>query len=308
MNSCTDAYFIRESSPVVRNQHRQYKLNYALKDNKHVHISEVDRGLACGCFCLLCNKPLIARKGNIRSHHFSHSANTECSYTPETILHFLAKKIISESNYITIPEYLYANTTTTDDGVIIEHSGIVANGGRITIDNVLVENEAKRNGFVPDIVIQSGNKSLIIEIYVTHKVDSDKLNRIYSNGEATLEINLNKDAILKSTKDLSALILDEAHNKDWLYHPNQERIDKKLYEKRKEWENRIQNRPKNKTSSQRKNNTAQHRKVLSKKIEQSEKYSYWIAYDKAAYDFFKIYGRQGTDSEIKKHMFKKKYY
>jgi hypothetical protein len=31
------------------------------------HISEVDNGKACGCFCLACNEALIARQGR-RGH------------------------------------------------------------------------------------------------------------------------------------------------------------------------------------------------------------------------------------------------
>ena len=34
-------------------------------DGKLVHISEVEKGKACGCRCPACNEPLIARKGEL---------------------------------------------------------------------------------------------------------------------------------------------------------------------------------------------------------------------------------------------------
>src|SRR5262245_27287134 len=37
-----------------------------------IHISEAERGDACGLFCPFCRGPLTARKGDIVAHHFAH--------------------------------------------------------------------------------------------------------------------------------------------------------------------------------------------------------------------------------------------
>ncbi|MBO9471664.1 hypothetical protein J7355_16360 [Endozoicomonas sp. G2_2] len=42
------------------------------------HVEEVSRGLACGCRCTDCKRPLIARKGEVRVEHFAHQAGANC--------------------------------------------------------------------------------------------------------------------------------------------------------------------------------------------------------------------------------------
>ena len=54
------------------------KFFYAIKGEKSVHISEVERGLACGCICDECKDRLIAKKGTVKAHHFAHEANHSC--------------------------------------------------------------------------------------------------------------------------------------------------------------------------------------------------------------------------------------
>lgn len=55
-------------------------LTYAQKNEKLVHVSEVERGLKCGCVCPACGEVLIARKGNKVVHHFAHKSTIECQY------------------------------------------------------------------------------------------------------------------------------------------------------------------------------------------------------------------------------------
>ena len=51
---------------------------YGMRDGKLLFISDVPRGLACGCVCARCHQPLVAKKGPIRRHHFSHLKDTNC--------------------------------------------------------------------------------------------------------------------------------------------------------------------------------------------------------------------------------------
>jgi hypothetical protein len=54
------------------------KLFAAVDENNEVRfISDVPAGAACGCFCVACRSPLVARKGNIKAHHFAHEASQE---------------------------------------------------------------------------------------------------------------------------------------------------------------------------------------------------------------------------------------
>src|SRR5437879_2207412 len=68
------------------------KIPYALKNEKWVHISQVESGLNSNCVCPCCKGNLVAKKGEKVTHHFAHFDNTNCQ--PETVLHFIAKNFV----------------------------------------------------------------------------------------------------------------------------------------------------------------------------------------------------------------------
>ena len=79
---------------------KQAYLTYALNaEGKLVHVDSVPNGKACGCICTYCGKPLQAKQGAKRKHHFSHLSGTECEGAYESMLHLLAKEKIQEAFY-----------------------------------------------------------------------------------------------------------------------------------------------------------------------------------------------------------------
>lgn len=62
------------------------------KSGQLTHISEVSSGLACDCVCPSCKVTLVAKKGKINSHSFSHNESNICIGAIETALHLAAKK------------------------------------------------------------------------------------------------------------------------------------------------------------------------------------------------------------------------
>lgn len=76
------------------------KLTYGLDEQGQLaHISEVERGDACGCLCPACNSPLRAKKGEVVQHHFAH-VNAECEHAVESALHLAAKEVLAEAGAI----------------------------------------------------------------------------------------------------------------------------------------------------------------------------------------------------------------
>ncbi len=71
---------------------REIKIPYAERDGELVHVSAVDRGLDCGCICPVCKEPVVARKGEVKRHHFAHYAGGMCD--PEGVLHFMGKELL----------------------------------------------------------------------------------------------------------------------------------------------------------------------------------------------------------------------
>lgn len=66
-------------------------------DNSTIHIHDSENGRACGCVCLECNQPVIAKQGDIYQNHFAHVSNLEnenaCTFN---LVKSCARKLIQE--------------------------------------------------------------------------------------------------------------------------------------------------------------------------------------------------------------------
>ena len=162
------------------------ELVFAIKENKLVSIDEVDKGALCGCICPSCGENLIAKKGNIKSHHFAHISGSNCAYGYETSLHRLAKEIMEELDYIILPSVEIGNGK--------KNGKILYKPFKAKIQKI--DLEKKYNNIRPDILITVNSKILVIEIYVNHKVDFEKIQKVKADNLPMIEINLrelNKD-------------------------------------------------------------------------------------------------------------------
>jgi len=201
----------------------EFKLPYGLRDNELLTIEEVESGLSCDCVCPACKKQLIARKGEVKAHHFAHYKSEDCLSGLETALHKLSKEIISKSKTFTTPILNYPNT----------HYEIF-DETEILIENVRLE--TKVGEFIPDIVIETKGKKLLIEIVVSNTVSWQKLQRIKAENLPTIEIYAkylierlytNKDFGLKDNLFQTELISGTKY-KRWLHNPKISKIKQNL--------------------------------------------------------------------------------
>ena len=124
-----------------------HKLRYAIKNSNLISIDEVEKGLACDCTCPACGSTLIARKGDIKVHHFAHYKADECNRCVETSLHLLAKEILMEELVIKLPAlYLdFGKQTYKKKELIFEEKSF-------EFDKVYMEK--KIDDIVPDIILE----------------------------------------------------------------------------------------------------------------------------------------------------------
>jgi hypothetical protein len=117
---------------------KDIEIPYALRAGAIVHVSEVARGLDCGCVCDLCGNDLVARKGSSRQHHFAHYGNSDCSGAAESLLHRLAKELLSNAKSLALPAYIYRAKSKP-------RFGVCAFRPRRTVDPVMADSPgAKR--------------------------------------------------------------------------------------------------------------------------------------------------------------------
>lgn len=189
-----------------------HDITYALKDGKPVHVSEVERGMACGCTCAACGEPLVARKGKVKAHHFAHKSDgNSCGYGYQSSLHLMAKEAIAEMGYIWLPD-LYVNV-----GNGAGNQMLLEEARSVTVDEVLLERRV--GGVVPDVVIKSGDEQFLLEVYVTHAVDSRKRQKMEAAGLSAMELDLHDIDGEIDKEYIQELMLGHTDRKYWACSP-----------------------------------------------------------------------------------------
>lgn len=175
-------------------------LAYALNaENKLVHIDNVKNGLECGCVCPGCKESLVAKNdGKIREHHFAHVSGNDCGTGYQTIRHIWGKELIVANQLVPV----------------------ALNGKKVFIktNQIWMEITLTDLNIIPDVFARAGlqfnymglsfttDVPLIVEIYVTHKVDDEKAAIIKKAGIPAIEIDLSKSTAMTKeelAKDLS---------------------------------------------------------------------------------------------------------
>lgn len=204
---------------------------YALQNDTLLHVSQVKRGLACSCVCAACGERLVAKKGEHRAHHFAHHGQAECIHAAETALHLAAKKALCVLNSIWVPPYRFTKSTRLPSGRDVKTDETLPGikGGYAPIRSV--ELEVAFEGVRADAVVQCGRtgsaRPLLVEIVVTHDVDSTKRKKLRGIDLPAIAIYLDLDNGLLTPADLAALIAGHRARKQWIFHPNQRQSEER---------------------------------------------------------------------------------
>lgn len=176
-------------------------LTYALDEGGAlVHVDDVAKGAKCACRCPHCDAPLYAKNaGTQREHHFAHAHGHECEGAYESSLHLLAKEILQETGRIMLPK---------------------SNGGHfptssVRIRNVEIEKWDDYYGIRPDAegIMENGER-LLIEFYVSHKVDGKKRQIIVDKHLKCIEIDINYQALDKA--ELKEFLTGNDEDRKWI--------------------------------------------------------------------------------------------
>ena len=199
------------------------KLEYALNNQSSlVHVTEVKSGLACDCTCPNCRAKLIAKNksSNKVSPHFQHYQSQECAYAVETSLHLLAKEIIENNRQLRLPSYKERFTIKDKKyrgwGPLFDEEREFLLSELVSIEKVEIEKHL--DDIRPDLIVWVRNEPILIEVYVSHKIDQEKLIKIKNKEIATIEIDLHKTN-RQIDGNLLSDIFQSAAQSQWIYHP-----------------------------------------------------------------------------------------
>jgi hypothetical protein len=176
------------------------KIPYALCGGQLIHISNVPSGLAANCVCLVCNSPLIARKGQIKRPHFAHWRQVDCN--PETVIHQLGKRLLNDSiqSALTSNQPLNLEWKCTYCGDL--HPGNLLKRARV------VHIERSFGSCRPDIAVCETNDKPIafLEVVVTHPPDDTVLNFCRKHGVEIFEFHVQSETDLEQIKSSAPLV------------------------------------------------------------------------------------------------------
>ncbi|MCA0050632.1 competence protein CoiA [Mesorhizobium sp. B283B1A] len=194
------------------------QLVYGLRpDGTLAHISEVQRGIACGCDCPACGGRLVARKGDENVPHFGHHGGDACGGGPETVLHLLAKEVFRADPSLLLPKRLGLNKGNV----------VTKPGQQVTTQFLRIEfTDAKK--VIPDLYVRALGYDLFVEVAVTHASDETKIERLREHGVMAVEIDLSKLPRDSTREQIADAVLRSAP-RCWLYHPD---IDKAMVKSR----------------------------------------------------------------------------
>ncbi|WP_439364243.1 competence protein CoiA family protein [Bradyrhizobium sp. DASA03005] len=180
-------------------------------DGALLHIDNVPSGLACGGYCVGCERRMVAKKGEVQAHHFAHHSardGSSCSSAGETALHKFAKKVLDQRLEIALPEkYVSAGGDRE----------LVAPAVALRFDRATLE--LRSGQIVPDVVLELRDRRLLVEFKVTHPCGEAKIAHIRAMNVGAIEIDLSQ----YRNRPLEEIGDDILYNapRVWLHNPRE---------------------------------------------------------------------------------------
>jgi hypothetical protein len=194
---------------------------------------DLERGLRCNCICVGCSRPLIARMGAKRTHHFAHQrAEDYSSSCGETALHIFVKELLIRDRKAFLPHYVAEHesidlllnpfkTTHYSFGKIYH---LIEPKAEVDLSELKIKPDIKAN-----IELFDDTYDVAIEVAVTHFVDEEKKEKIINSGLSMVEVDFSG---FRKANDLTEQSVRKhlKNNKNWSWQHVSEKLKKALIE------------------------------------------------------------------------------
>lgn len=168
---------------------------FGLRDGLLWGPMEVERGQHCRCHCPGCGSALVARPGNGKHRpHFAHSGSSGSEGCLESSVHRFAKKAVVEATRLWLPAWIGAPglpnpPEARDDGGVL-HWGEAVDWPARECGVRGGQEEVAMDEIRPDVVLDTDEGIVLVEICVTHPVGPDKAATVRARGYRMVEIDL----------------------------------------------------------------------------------------------------------------------
>lgn len=216
--------------------------------NELVNAQDVPNGLACDCICPGCGEDLIAvNEGKVKGPHFRHTtSNCSVGGNYESYIHWLSKEVFKHLDRITLPSITFGDverslpinrnlrhhiTKTLNDSKALDilsdntlpSNTVLQEQREVEISSCDMEQEFRSSlGTIrADIVLTAKGKKLLIEPFLTNRIDPQKRRKIESLNISTITIDLipfiSKNDFLFSIEEFAYFLVYSTTHKSWEY-------------------------------------------------------------------------------------------
>lgn len=221
-------------------------------DGNFRDVADVGRGLRCGCFCADCKGPLVAKKGEIRAHHFAHHDRRDCRHALEASLFGMLMTLVrpptatlmlppcgDRHQLVPRPAEVFTEAQAAKffrTPWVIESTSVSLAGAELAEPDINLSTVER-----PEIRVAD----LDVHILSHRKRESDVTQRIRRGGPAVLVLDLKDyaslwwsvcdehknetlDAAKTATGVMRRWLQEQTGGRAWLYHPELEQKKNKL--------------------------------------------------------------------------------
>jgi len=126
----------------------------------------------------------------------------------------MAKQIIAEEKYLWIPRLELKKFKMDQYGQGVEERLLITEAKIQKFSNIQLEKVL--DGVRPDLIAEFRNRAILIEIFVTNRVDQKKTNLIRRLRKSAIEIDLSDVSYSVSKDELRDLVIHGLRNKRWI--------------------------------------------------------------------------------------------
>lgn len=198
-------------------------------DGSLIDPEAAERGLACNCVCPGCREPLMAKKGDVRVHHFSHVGDHSCKNGQTAALLLAAKQVLQTHRRIEVPDLVVTAMEVPHFGRPLQRT---ARKAQARWDFEAVQLERAIGGHCADVYgIHTDGSAAVVEFRITSQASDEKRRAYRAADLPAVEVDL-RPLVGKSLtlEELAKEICDTAENREWLHHPEAAGIERALKE------------------------------------------------------------------------------
>lgn len=167
-------------------------------EDRIFNIQDVKKEQKDGFVCMLCGNPLtcVLKTGKVALHFKHRNQDKKCNPVLETLLHKSAKRIISSSRQILLPDH------------------------RNLFSYLDAQEEKTWQKYRPDLTLTTEDKPIYIEVVVSNPISTDKDLTYFQHRADCLVIDLSKYPKLFAMKDLQEDVLYNLETRSFLHQYN----------------------------------------------------------------------------------------